>query len=127
MAILQDGVAYLDEFFVTPSSTAWLTRSRAGLGASNFGVFDIGSGVNGIDFSQGPDLSASGSPIQLGFVTWLRCSGCSSSFTSETGYDNFSVTVIPEPSAAILIGLGLLGLGQRAHSKTEVDPVRSKA
>jgi len=87
------------------TSREWETIALSGLTAPDF-VSGTGPGA------LSPDFSASGSVITFGY-------GRSNTNTSQTGtvgtvhgIDNFAVTVVPvpEPSTALLIGLGLLSL-----------------
>jgi len=71
-----------------------------------------------------PDFSASGSSIQFGYALESRCTSpsaasCISQATLDV--DNWSVTIestpVPEPSTALLLGLGLVGLGAKRRQR----------
>lgn len=93
-------------------STTGATLSVRFSGISNF---NMGSTVNYEAFIDG------GTAIKTGSFTWSGTDenylNVYSNYTSNSGtLDNFSVTAIPEPSAALLGGLGLLALLRRRRA-----------
>jgi hypothetical protein len=77
----------------------WESFSHAGFQASDF-TNVLYDGTRG---DQHPIFSSDGSPIQFGFMGQGR--GAFQSIYWDI--DNFGVTVVPEPSSAILLGLTL--------------------
>jgi len=88
---------------------AWDTLTMTGLTAAHFRTW---SNVN-----AHPDFSASGAPILLGFATGNDNGG--STLSRAAGFDNWSMTVtqVPEPSTAVL--LGIVGLGLLVRRRTD--------
>lgn len=90
-------------YFSAPSfsfaDVTWSSVSESGLT-----FLDLTS----LDGSSHPDFSEFGAPIQFGFFTdssQLFLGG-----HSEIGIDNWTITVVPEPSTYALLLCGLLGL-----------------
>ena len=92
----------LTDFNITNHGT-WDPRLLSNLTSNNFSGY--GPTI------AAPDFSVNGKPIEFGF---LRANSAlnSGKFTTVSGIDNWEVvlTTCPEPSAALLVGLGLTGL-----------------
>ena len=75
-------------------------------------VYIIGSGPG--DPAIGLSVSS-----ELGILSVAFFGGSPNEFPHSVFFDNLTVTVIPEPSTALLLGLGLTGLAaagrRRAH------------
>lgn len=106
IAFKQAQVVYFASPLAIGNNPVWQTHSGTGLIAANFVRAD---GLPGV-----PDFSAAGAPIRFGLVTYNSANGAGTPFTTEAGYDNFFVRVVPTPSAATVVGLaGLSGLRRR--------------
>lgn len=105
LGLKQGTVIYYADYDVTGSSGAWGTFGGTGITAGDFLRLDGAAGS--------PDLSATGAPIRLGFISGNGNGGFPYSTTVD--YDNFSVTVVqvPTPGAATLAGLGLRAVARR--------------
>ena len=82
----------------------WKSKSLNGLQEQDFSEWN--------NLSSHPDFSASGNPIEFGFVRVNTAIG-SGGFTTVSGIDNWEVNVItdcPEPSAVVLMGLAMSAL-----------------
>lgn len=104
-ALFQDGRVFLGPWFnFGPGNFSWTSLSQVGLGATDFGEL---VGMNYAPTSH-PDFSASGSPLQFGYVR-----ANSYSFSSSLGHaiDNWSFTLettpIPEPATLSALAGGL--------------------
>ncbi len=53
------------------------------------------------------------SAVQNVVLNWTGVTSVTVSGSDDPGLDNVSVTAVPEPSSAIIAGLGLLGLAAR--------------
>lgn len=97
-AMVQDGIAYRTDGFVTPSPSAWVTQTVLSLAASDFFRIDGLAGT--------PDFSIAGDPIQFGFV---RGNGqtVGAGYSTSVGIDNWAFTItsseIPEPATLVLL------------------------
>ena len=82
----------------------WKSKSLNGLQEQDFSEWN--------NLTSHPDFSASGEPIQFGFVRVNTAIG-GGAFTTVSGIDNWEVNVItdcPEPSAMVLMGLAMSAL-----------------
>jgi hypothetical protein len=72
----------------------------------------VGATLTAADFS-GADFSATGSAITFGIYSANSFDPSAGDVSNDVGYDNFSITVtsVPEPSTALLLAMGLVGLG----------------
>jgi hypothetical protein len=80
---------------------AWSRHLFAFLDASSFAKV-LGDGPDD------PDFSSSGADIQFGYMT--QNSSLETPIATTSGIDNWSVTIVPAPSASALVGLTLLSL-----------------
>jgi hypothetical protein len=103
VALLQGGKYFYGSSEITaPAGSVWTQGTASNRQAQNFvEVLPDAS----VDNASHPDFGPSGSPIVFGFTT-VNSTGVGGSI--DVGYDNWSVTleVVPEPSAALLAGLG---------------------
>jgi len=97
-SLVQDGIAYRTDGFVTPSPSAWVTQTVFSLAASDFFRIDGLAGT--------PNFSITGDPIQFGFV---RGNGqtAGAGYSTSVGIDNWAFTItsseIPEPASLVLL------------------------
>lgn len=114
LALRQDGNIY--QVFQSLSGTipGWQGDAGFGLQASSFGLMTPISYSFIVDFAHNPDFSASGSPIEFGLATW-RASP-STMVIENVGFDNWSVTVVPEPTTFVMLALGGLLVKRRRKS-----------
>ena len=109
-AIRQNGMLYAFEIISTFTGTTWTPVSQ-NLKSEDFDLF----GPGGVDATQHPDFSASGLPIEFGFIRGLGAPAGSApgGATSIGGIDNWSVAVnaVPVPSALPLFGSAMAVLG----------------
>lgn len=108
LAIVQGGNTYIlrNPILVMPYSgfSTWTANPAGGLVASDLWRVD---NAGNLFSGQNPDFSASGGIMQFGFWRGNSSGGISSGvFNSECGIDNWSVTIIPAPSAAMALALG---------------------
>lgn len=110
----QAGVFYYDPSEPeNASGNLWLHNSRT-LGLGDFTRLDGAPGS--------PDFTSTGAAIEFGYLVIVAGAGF---FESDTGIDNYSLTVsataVPEPSSILSLVLGLAGLtlsyGMRRRSK----------
>jgi hypothetical protein len=88
LAVRQGGVVYVRPVDVTPD-VAWTHKSRAGITAADlYAITDAGQ-----VFTSHPDFSASGGPIQFGFLRANSNGFGGSSYTLSGAIDNWSVGV----------------------------------
>jgi hypothetical protein len=86
---------------------SWSSHSFAGLVAGDF-VRASGSGP------ATPDFSASGDPIQFGYLT--QNTSIDTAIATTSGVDNWRVEIhVPEPSAAALLAAPLVALAARTR------------
>lgn len=110
LAVRQDGLLYrsLEVFSSELSTTSYATNSLVDMTAEDFGLF-----FNGNFFPTGkPDFSVNGSAIEFGFMR----SQNSVNTQSSTGIDNWQVvitTIVPEPTAAVLLSVSSVMLSAR--------------
>ena len=114
-ALRQDGNIY--HVFQSLSGTVpgWQQDMHLGLQETSFGLMTPIETTFIIDFNYHPDFSPTGSQIEFGLATW-NASG-STSLTEIVGYDNWTVTVIPEPATFAILALGSLILKTRKKHK----------
>jgi hypothetical protein len=108
LAIYQNGKFYRQQ---TPSLvmpyvpySAWTNNSAPGLVATSFAEVTPTGIVNIASF---PDFSAAGTIMQFGFH---RGNSGNSGYSTDTGIDNWHVTIVPEPSTLALLCVGAFGL-----------------
>jgi len=104
LLILQSGKYYrqTSPLFVMPYSgySTWTNNAANGLVATDFAEVTL-AGV--VMLSSNPDFSATGTTMQLGFH---RGNSGNSGYDTDTGIDNWHVSIVPEP-----VSFGLLALG----------------
>ncbi len=90
LAIRQGGIIYVRDAGLTPE-TAWTHKSRAGIAEADlYAITDVGQ-----VFTQQPDFSASGAPIQFGFFRANSNGPGGGSYTLAGAIDNWLVRVNP--------------------------------
>jgi hypothetical protein len=77
--------------------------------ASDWFLINPSGGVSG----PGPDFSAAGAPMRFGFFTANGTSAGGNPYTNVGLNDNFVVSFIPAPSAAVLLALSGLIAARR--------------
>ena len=92
---LQNGSYYIPNVADYPTANQWVSFAHTGLTASDFSL---------IGGSSHPDFSASGSPIEFGYYT-SNGTGFGTGHT-DSGIDNYSASIVPEPSSTALILFG---------------------
>ena len=107
--ILQKGKYYT----ISPDayrSNTWRTVGHQGLRAADFSLIQMDTSE--LDSAQHPDFSATGSRMIFGFVSEFSDPG---DFVVQSGLDNLAFTVhtVPEPTAALTLGLASLGILRR--------------
>ena len=117
MTLKQDGNTYHNFREQSGTVPGWKTEADFGLQASSFGLMIPISYSFIVDFSQNPDFSDSGSPIEFGLATWRAHTESDNPAIENVGFDNWSVTVhpVPEPAAFTLMALGGLLLKKRKN------------
>jgi hypothetical protein len=104
-ALIQGGIVYIgpaNDY----GNTTWQTHALPNLAAIDFTEF---AG------STHPNFSASGAPIHFGFFRFNAQTG-SFPIVADHGIDNWSITVVPEPSTLCLIVSSMFCLG-RSHRR----------
>lgn len=115
LLIVQGGRYYRQQspLFIMPHSqfANWASNAAPGLIASDFAEVSL-TGI--INAGSNPDFSAGGGIITFGFH---RGNSGNGGYSTDTGIDNWSVRVIPAPSAAAILGLaGVATLGRRRRN-----------
>lgn len=116
LALVQNGMFYLtDSFLLTGASTAFHPLSDPGLSAADLALVSL-SATTFFDDTQHPDFSASGAPIQFGFLRANTFTG-GGAVNLTAGIDNWQVvittpdgTAIPAPPTLLLLGVAFLAL-----------------
>jgi hypothetical protein len=111
LALRQGGQIYFTAGFLPAG--AWESFQATGLTESDFSQ----CGPSTCPVSGNPDFSASGGSIDFGYVALNSLGGTNPAFSTQVGADNWSVTIVPEPSTVVLLALGLLALGCRRRSR----------
>ncbi len=113
-ALRQDGNIY--HVFQSLSGTVpgWQQDMHLGLQETSFGLMTPIETTFIIDFNYHPDFSSTGSQIEFGLATW---NAGKTSIHKIVGYDNWTVTVIPEPATFAILALGSLILKTRKKHK----------
>ena len=88
LAIRQGGVVYVHPVGVTPD-VAWTHKRKAGITAAN--LYELNG--TGQVFTSHPDFSASGAPIQFGFLRANSNGNGGSAYTLSGAIDNWQVRV----------------------------------
>lgn len=122
----QAGNYYFTPYFLVTSS-AW-THDTMHIAAADFGLFTSSPNIVNPDFSQHPDFTTAGAPLQFGFVRVNSNDFNGGSYQNSSDTDNWSVTVntaqTPEPGAlALLAGASSTGLAlflRRRHRLVKV-------
>ena len=104
-ALKQSQVVYFAMPIAVQNNPVWQTHAVAGLTAASFVRADGQAGT--------PNFTASGQPIRFGLLTYNSANPSGTAFTTEAGYDNLVVRVIPAPGAVAALGLGLVPGAQR--------------
>ena len=114
LLLSQGGTLYgsSQEDFVQAAS--WSTFGASGLTSADFGNVT----ATGFFGTSHPDFSASGAPIDFGYLTGNTAMSARTTAT-HSGIDNFSVTAntVPEPTAIGIATLAFLTLGMRRPQK----------
>ena len=95
MVVEQSGVFYWANVAYTGPSTSWHTMGPKEWTEETF--YEVGDST----YTEHPDFSGAGGPIKFGFAA-----GNTSSGTYSQRYDNWSITVIPEPMSLTVLCLG---------------------
>ncbi len=108
LAIYQNGKFYRQQTptLVMPyaSYSTWTNNSASGLLATSFAEVTPAGVLN---LASYPDFSATGTIMQFGFQ---RGNSGNGSYNTDTGIDNWSVKIVPEPSTLALLCVGAIGL-----------------
>jgi hypothetical protein len=108
LAIYQNGAFYRlqNPLLVMPYAgySNWTTNAAPGLVATDFAEVTP-AGV--VIPSNNPDFSIGGTTMQFGFH---RGNSGNGGYNTETGIDNWSVSIVPEPGTFALLGMGAIGL-----------------
>lgn len=109
-ALTQGGKLYVHAFSnIATATTFWENQTATGLQAADFDEWGAATGS--------PDFSASGGPIQFGYLRGSSTNNPSGDRHTESGTDNWSVTIhysaIPEPAVAGLLSVSLMLLVRR--------------
>jgi len=114
--VVQDGVVYYSIGKAIASHIAWTGQSFSVTGALVASDFDTNpnAGLGGnLPNGVHPDFSAGGSPLLFGYAVGNGSGGN----PITVGVDNWSVTAVPEPSTAVLLGGGLFALAARRRHR----------
>lgn len=108
-ALIQGGETFLGPV-INYTDLTWQTVQLSGLTANDF---------TGMTSGQNPDFSSSGGVIGFGYFRRNSQGPGGTGRTNEHGIDNWSVTIIPEPSRALLslIGLGAVLMRRRPRPR----------
>lgn len=116
----QDGT-----YYITPTDnlnqSSWTNFSHSGLTAADF---SNNNGFNLPGFGPAtPNFSSSGGPIEFGFFTGNTPTALNP-FTTNSGIDNFSITLqtVPEPASLTLLSIGLAALAARRRRVRQDSP-----
>lgn len=109
LALEQGGSTYIASSF-NAFDAVWTSTGQMGLLATDFALYTGGGPAN-------PDFSSGGGVITAGFVSRNSNTGGATLITRTGGIDNWSVTFnpVPEPTSALLLGLGLAALSSRGR------------
>ena len=115
LGLKQDGKIYQICSEVSGTIKNWQTEIGFGLSQTSFGLWtDIGYSFIA-DFSQNPDFSSAGSPIEFGFFTSNSNIPYYTALVENIGFDNWTVSIhpVPEPTMFAFLALGSLFLKTR--------------
>jgi hypothetical protein len=114
LLILQSGKYYRQQnpLLIMPYSgySTWTANPAPGLLAADFAEVTLAGVVN---IGSNPDFSATGSIMQFGFH---RGNSGNGGYDTDCGIDNWSVTIVPEPAAAMILALGGLMMAHRRRA-----------
>ncbi|MDB4537781.1 hypothetical protein N9230_04110, partial [Akkermansiaceae bacterium] len=122
-AVLNGGV-FSSNYFTYQGSTTTATIALTSGGAFNLESLDLGLGQSAVGVSVDITLMGNlfgGGSISTTFnnvstvqnevlVGWNNLASVTISGTDDPGIDNINASAVPEPSSALLAGLGVLGL-----------------
>lgn len=109
IALKQGQTIYFSSPIAVGNGSTWMTYAGE-VTAASFQRMDGQAGA--------PNFSSTGARIRFGFMTYNSASGAGTAFTTSAMYDNFSVTVVPGPASAGM--LGALGLFASRRRRREV-------
>ena len=98
------------------SNPDWQHLSNTNLTAADFGLI----ATDLYDPGQHPDFSATGGPLELGFIRANGIFPIAAGYTLTAGIDNWKIVItadtpessaVPEPSTIVLAAQGLFGFG----------------
>jgi hypothetical protein len=136
MLLLQGGNYYIamTETANTAQNKQWISISRSNFTASSFNRINLSTGLQmpGVN----PDFSATGDEITFGYATGVSHGSPGVLKATESGIDNYSVTlhngddnaVVPEPASAtltiLLLGMAGIASAKRKHGQSKDASVR---
>ena len=94
----------------TGTTTQWTTKEILGLTAADFNLV-VTDSYDWVDRSRHPDF-LTGAAMELGFVTG---NGGRSSYSRGAAYDNWRISVTPEPATLSFLLLGGLAVLRRRN------------